>query len=252
MNWVDLFIAAGLVAAGVYGWHAGLSRCLLSLAGLIGSVWLSLARGGWLGDLFAARIGLSPVAAAWIGAGLILGLSLAAFLLLISLLDRLLRSSTLGPADAIAGGFLALLNGALCLGLALSFLSLHPLHSGIPSRLRASFLAGPIQRVSKSLIEGVRRVSPSAEVMLARLRADRESAVSRSPEVVEAISRGVGQVRAELDTLISRSVGDSSAPGVRAPTPRPTPVPRDTTQARHLRKPPRGKPSGRDTTKTAK
>lgn len=245
MNWVDGVIIGGLLIGGVYGWRAGLIRCLLGLAAVIGSVWLSLARGAWVGDHFGARLGVAPSTAVWMGAGLLLCVSLAAFLLLIALLERVLRQSALGPLNAIGGGIIGLLNGSLCLGLGLSFLNLHPPHSGLPAHLAASSLARPVQRVSRSLVTAIRGVSPSVEDLLGRMKADRESVVSRSPGVAEEISRRAGQVRAEVDTLLAPSPADSAgsrATGSTAPGSR-----QDSTKAGKPGHGPKHKPVVRDT-----
>ena len=245
MNGVDLCIVAGLLVGGIYGWRAGLLRCLLGLAALVGSVWLALARGGWIGDHFGARLGMSPSTAAWTGAGLILCVSLAGFLLILALLERVLRASALGPFNAIGGGILGLLNGALCLGLALSFLSLHPPHSDLPGHLTASALARPVERISRTLVAGLRRVSPNVEEMLGRMKADQGSVVSRSPEVVEEVSRRAGQVRAEVDTLIARSVGDSSESRAPIPDAKTSPALKDSAKVR--RQESKRKAAARDT-----
>lgn len=217
MNFVDLFIGVVLLLSGTYGWRTGLLRCLLGLAAIAASVWLALARGGWVGDRVGAWAGWSPAASAWVGAGLILAAAFLGCGLVIFFLDRMVRASPLGPVNAVGGGVVGLLNGAIGIGLLLSFLSFYPLHSRLPAQLAASSLARPVQRLCGTLVAGIRWASPDVEDLLRRLRADQGSVVSRSPEVVEEVSRRVGQVWAEVDTLVASGQKDSSESRVQSP-----------------------------------
>lgn len=217
MNFVDLGIVIGLLISGAYGWRTGLLRCLLGLAAIVASVWLALSRGGWVGDRIGAWAGLSPPVSAWVGAGLILVVASLGFTFIISLLDKMIRTSALGPINAIGGGLVGLLNGALVIGLLLPFLSFYPLHSRLPATLSASALARPVERVCGTLVAGIRRVSPNVEDLLRRMRADQGSVISRSPEVVEEVSRRAGQVWDEVDTLVGQGLqrADRDSTGIR-------------------------------------
>ena len=211
MNIVDLCIAICLFFIGLQGWRRGLLRSLLGLAGFLASVWFALALGGWAGDRIQRWLDLSTVASAWTGAGLVLLVAGAVSFVIIAVLDRMIRSSPLKPINSVGGGVIGLLTGVLFLGLVISFLTLHPVHSSMQGRLSRSFLSQPVKRCSAVLVALIRRASPSVQDLLTRMKADERSVVHRSPEVADEVSKRVDQIWTEVDSLVGKGQGAPEA-----------------------------------------
>ena len=210
VNFLDIIISVILIICFLYGWRRGLLGSLLGLMGIIGSVWLALARGGWLGDLLGEWVDLSPSASAWLGAGLILLVSLLCSFLIITFLDRLIRFAGLGPINAVGGGAVGLINGVIGLGLLFSFLSFHPIFPGLPGYLSSSSLADPVEGASRRLVAGIRHFSPNVEDLLERMREDRGSVIHRDPVVLEEVSRRVEKILTEMDSLVKEKKANSA------------------------------------------
>jgi membrane protein required for colicin V production len=145
MNWLDIIIAAGLIAGIVLGFRKGFIREAMGLLGLIVGIIIAVNYVDWLSAKFLTHMRVSPHIVSFFSFILLFASVFLGFKILGFLFYRVGQLTPLGKLDRVGGGIFGFVQAWILTGFVLLLLMFFPLPQKILTATDNSFFA-PIMR----------------------------------------------------------------------------------------------------------
>ena len=182
MNWLDIIIAAGLIAGIVFGFRRGFIREAMGLLGFIVGIIIAVNYVDWLTNKFLTHMKVSPHIVSFFSFIILFAAIFLAFKILGFMFYKIGSLTPLGKLDRMGGGILGFLQAWILTGFVLLLLMFFPLPQKLLTATDNSFFA-PIMRGTIPMIyEETTLIHPQRNSFISQitkaLKADKSSAES--------------------------------------------------------------------------